>query len=234
MSDVEQSIPARFEQQVRQYPNRLAVKTHLFQLTYEALNHTANRVAHAILTQCGPGEAPIALLLEHDTAVIAAILGVLKAGKLYVPLDPSFPQARHTAILQDAQPELLLTNSQHLAAARALTHNGCHVLNLDAIDANIAIENPGLALSPDTLANILYTSGSTGGPKGVVQNHRYMLHKVMVYTNDVHICADDRLTLLHSCSVGASERNLFGALLNGAALCPLICEHKAPLSSLPG
>lgn len=154
--DVEQSIPVRFEQQVRQYPERLAVKTHHSHLTYAALNYAANRVAHAILTQCGPGEAPIALLLDHDTAVIAAILGTLKAGKLYVPLDPSFPPARHLTILQDAQPQLLLTNRQHLAAAQALTHTGCPVLNLKALDAPVAAENPGLALSPDTPANIVH------------------------------------------------------------------------------
>jgi non-ribosomal peptide synthetase component F len=226
--EVEHSLPERFEQQVRRYPDRLAIKTLHSQLTYAALNHAANRVAHAILTQCGPGAAPIALLFAHDTPVIVAILGVLKAGKLYVPLDPSFPPARHTAILQDAQPELLLTNSQHLAAARTVTHTGCPVLNLDALDAPGATENPGLTLSLDTLADIVYTSGSTGRPKGVVQTHRYLLHKVMIYTNDIHLCADDHLSLLHSCSVGASERNLFGALLNGATVFPFEVRAHGP------
>jgi non-ribosomal peptide synthetase component F len=90
---IEQSIPGRFEQQVASYPDRLAVKTRSHALTYAALNHAANGVAHALLTQHGPGSEPIALLLEKDAPLIATILGVLKAGKIYVPLDPFSPPA---------------------------------------------------------------------------------------------------------------------------------------------
>jgi len=81
-------------------------------------------------------------------------------------------------------------------------------------------------LSPDTFAYIIYTSGSTGQPTGVVQNHRNVLHHLMTYTNSLHICADDRLTLLHSCSFSAARLDVFGALLNGAALHPLSVEEE--------
>ena len=79
---IEQSIPARFEQQVHRYPDRLAVKTRHDACTYEALNQAANRVARAILARRGEGEEPVALLLDHDIAIVAAIFGVLKAGKI--------------------------------------------------------------------------------------------------------------------------------------------------------
>src|SRR5918998_2590709 len=101
--ETEQSIPQRFEQQVRRFPDRLAVKTRNHQLSYAALNKVANRVARALLAQRGEGAESIALLLEHDASMIAAILGVLKAGKVYVPLDPSFPYARNEYILEDSQ-----------------------------------------------------------------------------------------------------------------------------------
>ena len=116
---LEQSIPARFEQQVEKYPDRLAVKSRSDTLTYAALNHAANRVAHAILAQRGPGAEPIALLLEQGAPLIAAILGVLKAGKMYVPLDPSFPQAQLTYMLDDSQAALIVTNGKHLSLAKA-------------------------------------------------------------------------------------------------------------------
>jgi surfactin family lipopeptide synthetase A len=90
--EIEQSISARFEQQVKQYPTRLAVKTKNHELTYEALNQAANRVAHAILAQCGPRMEPIALLADPSALTVAGILGILKAGKIWVPIDPSFPQ----------------------------------------------------------------------------------------------------------------------------------------------
>src|ERR671917_1932105 len=101
--ETEQSIPQRFEQQVGRYPDRLAVKTRNHQLSYAALNKVANCVARALLAQRGDGVESIALLLEHDASMIAAILGVLKAGKVYVPLDPSFPYARNEYILEDSQ-----------------------------------------------------------------------------------------------------------------------------------
>ena len=97
---------------------------------------------------------------------------------------------------------------------------GRQVLNLDELDAGLADENLGLALSPDTLAYLLYTSGSTGAPKGVLQNHRNVLHMIKNECNGFHFCADDRLSLLYSPSVVSAARNTFSALLNGAALFP--------------
>ena len=92
--DIEQSIPERFEQMVRTYPDRLAIKSNNHELTYDELNKAANRVANSILGRRGEGQEPIALLLDQGAPAITSILGVLKAGKIYVPLDPSFPRAR--------------------------------------------------------------------------------------------------------------------------------------------
>lgn len=215
---IEQSIPERFEQQVAKYPDRLAVKTRTNLLTYAELNAAANRIAHAILTQPDETPKPIVLLLAKEASTLAAILGVLKSGNLYVPLDPALPPARMNFILEDTQASMIITSNRYRALAESLTQKGVSLLNIDELDFTLSPENPGLSISPDALTWILYTSGSTGQPKGVVQTHRNVLHFVMNYTNYFHICPDDRLTLLLSHSVNGGAHDIFAALLNGASL----------------
>jgi amino acid adenylation domain-containing protein len=218
--EIEQSLPARFEQQLRRDPNRLAVQDKSYSLTYDELNRAANRVARTLLAQIEGGEEPIGLLLEHGAPMIVAILGVLKAGKIYVPLDSSYPPARIHYMLEDSQANLIVTDNKNFPLARELAQNGRHLLNIDEVDPNLSDQNPGLALSPDTLAYILYTSGSTGQPKGVIQTHRNVLAHLQSYTNIVRISAEDRLSLLHAGAFGSAKFDIFGALLNGATVVP--------------
>ena len=217
---LEHSIPRRFEEQVARYPDRSAVTSGSQTLTYESLNGTANRVARAILDARGPGEEPIALLLEHDALMVAAILGILKAGKIYVPLDPSAPPARLHAVLEDAQAGLIVTSYRHRSLAADLARDGRRLIDCDEIGSAWSPDNLKLTIPPDTGASILYTSGSTGTPKGVVHTHRTILYKVMTYTNDLHFWRDDRVALLSPCTFSLSVGFLFGALLNAACLHP--------------
>ena len=219
-SDVERSIPERFQQQVARYPGRMAIKTRRHEFTYRTLDETANRVARAILAE-GEGEAAqIALLLENDAPIVAAILGVLKAGKIYVPLDPTLPRARITYMLEDSHAGVIVTNEKNATLAREVAQTQ-RVINMDQLDLGLSTENLDLATSPDAFAWIMYTSGSTGQPKGVAQTHRNVLHFVMNYTNGLHISPDDRITTLFSCHVNAGAHDIFSALLNGASLVPL-------------
>lgn len=225
--DVEQSIAQRFEHLVARYPERNAIVTGNQSLTYKELNRAANRLAHVMVQLRGTGSEPVALRLEHGADLIVAILAVLKAGKIYVYLDPSFPETRIADILEDSQPGLIVTNSRNLYRSSEWAQSPVEQINIDDLDPSLSTENPGIAISPDALAWILYTSGSTGRPKGVVHNHRNLLHNIMTYTNGMHICADDRLTLLHSCNVITSAKNLFGALLNGATLYPFNVREES-------
>lgn len=226
--DVELSVPERFQKQVDMHPEQIAIKTREHVFTYDALNQFANRIARAILIKrvqlrCAEGERqaePIAILFESGAPIIAAILGVLKVGKFYVPLDTSLPPARISYILKDSQPGLLLTDSKNISFAKKLQISGLEILNIDEIDSSISGENLDLPLQPDNFAYIIYTSGSTGQPKGVIQNHRYILHLTMNYTNSGHICADDRLALLYSPNFAGAVRDIFCSLLNGATLLP--------------
>jgi amino acid adenylation domain-containing protein len=218
--EIEQSIPARFESIVRRYPDRIAVRSNNQTLSYSQLNRLANRIARGILDRCGEGQEPVGLLVTEGAPMIAAILGVLKAGKFFVPMDPSFPRARIVPIAEDSQAGSIVTDNENLSLATELTVKKRPVINMDGLDADISSDNVGLPLAPDAFAYVIYTSGSTGEPKGIVQNHRNTLHVTMTYTNIVHICADDRVTLLFSAATSAGAYGIFRALLCGATLYP--------------
>jgi len=206
------SISERFEQMVALHPDRIAVSTTGQVLTYDELNQRANRVARALLARRGEVNEPIALFIEDRACMIAAILGVLKAGKIYVPVDPSDPQARIAFMLEDSRAALILSDGDNIASA---DEPG----NLEKIRSALPGDNLGLSVAPEALACITYTSGSTGQPKGVMQNHRNVVHKVITATNAFHISVEDRLLLVYSCSFSASILPIFGALLNGATVC---------------
>jgi amino acid adenylation domain-containing protein len=232
--EIEQSISDRFESQVRKYPRNIAVKTNTCEWSYAELNRYADEVAHAILSLRGSGEERIALLFDHGAPMIAGMLGALKAGKTYVPLDPNHPQTRLAQIVADAQATVLLTNSGNLSLARMLAQDGLRIIDVDEISG--ADSRPAHALSfrhgalpriePERLAYILYTSGSTGQPKGVMQSHRNVLHYIRVYTNNLHLNAGDRLTLLSSYCFDAAVMDIYGALLNGATVYPIDIKRE--------
>jgi len=224
--EIEQSIPDRFEQQVRKNGNRLAVKSQNHQFMYDELNKAANRVARTILNHSGEEPVPVALLFEQDTSLIAALLGALKSGNFYVPLDPAFPSSRTAFILKDSGVKLILTDRKNIPLAHELSQGICQVVNYNDIDPDISDVNLGLSISPDQYAWLLYTSGSTGQPKGVIQNHRNVLHFVMNYTNGIHICPDDRLSLLRHISIFGAVRDILGPLLNGATLLPFDVRNE--------
>ena len=218
---IEQSICARFEQQVRSFPAKLAVKSPAHRWSYAELNRQANRIAHTLLRHCGHGGQRVALLFDHGAPMIAAMLGVLKSANAYVPLDPSHPQERIAFMGEDCQAAMLLTDRENYPRALSFGNENRPVVNVDAIDVATSTEDPAVAVSPDALTYVLYTSGSTGQPKGVMQNHRNVLHHIRCYTNNLHIAADDKLTLLSSYGFDAAVMDILAAVLNGATLYPL-------------
>jgi acyl-coenzyme A synthetase/AMP-(fatty) acid ligase len=129
-------------------------------------------------------------------------------------------------MLEDAGAKLIVTDDANYAAARGLNHGSRRLLNIDQLDSNLSEQNVGLSLLPDTLAYIIYTSGSTGEPKGVVQNHRNVLHNIRKHTNSLHISSEDRLTWLASISTGQAQTDIYSALLNGATLCPFTVKEE--------
>ena len=220
IDESEQTIPALFETQVGIDPDHVAIRTKSHQLSYGQLNKIANRIARTILSQAGEKEEPIALLLGHNAMMIASIIGVMKCGKTCLPLEPASPPARTRHILEDSETALIVTNSDYLAAASCMVNRTIRIINIDELDPRLADDNIGLSIPPDNLAFILYTSGSTGQPKGVTQTHRNALHSTMAYINGLHIQTDDRLTLLGFCSGAQGMKIAISALVTGAALYP--------------
>jgi amino acid adenylation domain-containing protein len=218
-SEIEQSIPDRFAQQAERYPDRTAVVAGEIRLSYVELNASANRVAQALLARGTQAGEAVALMFEQGAGLVSAILGVLKAGGVYVPLDPEYPR-RTSMMLKDAGARTILADRVNLKLAEELAGGAQHAVCVRD-DAEGPVGVPGVKVEAGAPAYIYYTSGSTGKPKGVVDSHRNVLHNVMRYTNGLKICSGDRLTLLQTASFSGAVSSLFSALLNGGTLYPL-------------
>ncbi len=159
------------EQAAQQTPAATAVVCGKQRSTYRELNSRANQIAHYLMKLgAGPG-ALVGVFLERNADLLPAILGVLKSGAAYVPLDPSYPKERLAAILEDAKAPIVLTQ-QSLAAI--VSGTASKVICLDSNWSTIAqesSENPAVAFKAENLAYVLFTSGSTGRPKGVALQH---------------------------------------------------------------
>ena len=215
--EVEQSIPERFEKIVGINPHGIAVKAEDQAVTYAELNAMANRVARKIVQQRGSEAEPIGVLLEKGLEQIVAILGTLKAGKFFALLDPSLPAARNTGMLADLRPGLVITNQDSVSPIGKHQRSQYRFLEIEPYDAATPGTDLELRITPGELAAVLYTSGSTGEPKGVLQSHRNVLHNMMLRTNMFGIGACDKLSVLASGTPNA-VMNTFLGLLNGATL----------------
>lgn len=230
LEETYQSIVARFESQVVLHAAHLAVKSPRRAVRYDELNQEANRLARTVLAALGAGAAPepVALLLDKDVAHVAAMLGVLKAGHFYAPLSTSYPIARNEAILADCGTRLILTDAASVDVARRLAKGATRVIDVDEIDDDLDASNLNLQVAPGDPAYILYTSGSTGRPKGIIDTHRNVLHNIMNATNSQKLSCHDRLLCFNSFAFSGSVKNVYGALLNGAALLPCEVDHEGP------
>jgi amino acid adenylation domain-containing protein len=170
----------------------------------------------------------VALIFQRRAPLVASILGVLKAGAIYLPVDPTFPAARVGYLLKDAEAGLVLCDDKTHALARDLVATGWPLANVDAL-ADAPAPPPALpAVGPDTLASLFYTSGSTGEPKGVLQTHRNLLQYARNYVQTLRIRPADRVSLLFSYSFSGSIPDIFGTLLCGATLCPFDVKRRGP------
>lgn len=215
---VRRSLVHRFQHVVEERPDHLALVTRNRALTYAELNALTNGYARAIAARGGGQDHPVAILVDDVALGVAAMLGALKAGRAYVPLDPTYPRARLEYMLDDSTARLLVTTSRLRNRLPWLDRTSIDVLELESIEpSRLPITPIG---TPGSAALIIYTSGSTGHPKGVMHTHANVLHDVWHYSNSGHFCPSDRFVLLSSISFADSIRTIYSSLLNGATLCP--------------
>jgi amino acid adenylation domain-containing protein len=216
-----ESIASRFDRVASRFPERTAISAPGAKWTYAELSQRTNFIAGQLLNRLGDKSQPVALLMEHGAPLIAAILAVLKAGKIYLALDPNDSKDRLAAILADLDPRLLITDQKNSNLAGPFAAGQLSILSVgDDFTAPSTHTNfpevPG-----EAGAWLMYTSGTTGVPKGVWQDHNGIVHETDLYCELIQLTPEDRLSLLTSCSFAASSTAMFAALLNGAMLCPL-------------
>ena len=220
--EAQQSVVKCFEEQVRRHPDRLALKTRHHAYTYAELDAAANRVAHALIERRAVGTETVALLFENGAPFVVASLAALKAGKIQVPLDSTFPRARLSYMLEQSEAAVVVTDNTNFSLAQELTAQP--LINIEEVDQRFSATNTGLVLPPDAITSVDYTSGSTGQPKGIVRNHRGVLHNIKHHTNTFRIGINDRLTMTRASLTGSLY-----ALLNGAACYPVNFHQEGPL-----
>ncbi len=199
-------------------PGRVAVEVGPLCLTYYELDRRANQLAQLLLER-GVGEGScVGILLNRSEETYVAMLGVLKAGAAYVPLDLSFPTDRLAYITEDAGLCVLLTTSASWEATRDLP---CAVLELDRAGADLAEQptlRPDVDISPSSLCYVIYTSGSTGKPKGVAISHASIVNFLRVATPIYAVTGEDRVYQGMSISFDFHLEEIWPAWVAGATL----------------
>ncbi|EPJ5554155.1 pyoverdine non-ribosomal peptide synthetase PvdD [Pseudomonas aeruginosa] len=214
---VQGTLQQRFEEQVRQRPQAVALILDEQRLSYGELNARANRLAHCLIARGVGADVPVGLALECSLDMLVGLLAILKAGGAYLPLDPAAPEERLAHILDDSGVRLLLTQGHLLE--RLPRQAGVEMLAIDGLVLDgYAESDPLPTLSADNLAYVIYTSGSTGKPKGTLLTHRNALR--LFSATEAWFGFDERdvWTLFHSYAFDFSVWEIFGALLYGGRL----------------
>jgi amino acid adenylation domain-containing protein len=221
------TVDELFERQAEATPDSVAIEFGEQQLTYRELNRRANQLAARLRSLGAGADTVVALSLERSLELPVAMLGVLKAGAAFLPLDPKERLARLDHVLNEVQPVVILSQ-QHLADGLPVSFT--YVLCLDAEWDDIAgecAENLPRQTTAEHLAYIMYTSGSTGRPKGVCVPHRGIV-RLVKEIEYVSLSAQETILQLAPVTFDASTFEIWGALLNGGRLVIMPPEMPSP------
>jgi len=211
----QQCVHELFEAQAARTPDVIALTYEQEMLTYAQLNTRANRIAHWLQEYGGvKPDKLVGMCVERSLDAVIALLGILKAGGAYVPLDPAFPTERLAQILEDSQPEVMITQT---AMKQTVSSFAKHTLSLDAPALSLlSRENPVSAVQPQDLAYVIFTSGSTGRPKGVQIEHRALVNFLQSMAREPGLTADDTLVAVTTFSFDIAGLEIFLPLIMGA------------------
>ena len=218
-----------FEQQVERNPDAIAVECSGQLLSYGELNQRANQLAHYLQSLGVEPEELVGIYVERGWEMIVGLLGVLKAGGAYIPLDPVYAQERIDYILQDTGISILLTQEKLLARVEELPEKViCLDTDWQQVSHNRSISNPLSGVSSDNLAYVIYTSGSTGKPKGVAIAHKSLVNFVSMAVKEYGINGQDRILQFASISFDTAAEEIYPCLIAGGTL---VLRTDAMLSS---
>ncbi|WP_348704103.1 amino acid adenylation domain-containing protein, partial [Tenacibaculum sp. 190524A02b] len=216
---LENTIVDLFKEQVKNTPEAIAVIYEEETLTYKELDERSNQLAHYLQKQGVTPDALIGICLERSLEMIVGILGILKSGGAYVPIDPNYPQDRIRYMLDDAGINLVLSNT----SSNKILENkpDLRVVSLDTnwnIIADFSTEKPEELITPNNLAYVIYTSGSTGRPKGVMIEHRNVVNLIASQTEKFSIDSKEVVLQFSNFVFDASVEQIFVSLSNGGKL----------------
>ena len=219
------TLPEAFEAQVARTPGGIAIRTPREEVTYAELNARANRIAWAIAALSNDDRRPAAILLTPGIAAISGVYAGLKVGLPVLSLDAASPPDRHAAILRDSGAGVLVVDRGTRDAGRiAASGTGIAIVDASDLPAGTPDGNLDRRIDPDAPSTIVYTSGSTGAPKGVVRTHRIQLSGPTLEPRRFDGYPGDRQVMLSGTSFANSSGALFNALLSGATIYPFRIE----------
>jgi amino acid adenylation domain-containing protein len=220
-----ESIPCCFERIAAAYPDNLAVGGTDWRPTFGELNVVANRVAHAILRSGAASGDRVAILMGQSAALVAAIMSVLKAACVVVVFTSTDPPARLRQVADDAEPAIIIADTTHIGIAREISRNA-KVLHFEDLAREGPSHDPAPEISADQLALIVYTSGSTGQPNGVMHTHGECIAQARMSGHMMDVCQTDRLLFLASAGGYLGFSTVIVGLLSGASLWPFPALEK--------
>ncbi len=214
----EQTFLQRFESWVDQTPDRIAISFNGETLTYGQLNRRSNQLAYHLQTLGVGPERLVALCVDRSLEMVVGLLGIMKSGGAYIPLDSAYPRERQARVLDDACPTVLLTQEYILAT---LPETDANVVCLDRDWEDVIASNEGrvrLLATPEHAAYVIYTSGSTGRPKGVQVTHRALMNFLVSMQREPGLTARDVLLAVTTISFDIAALELYLPLIVGAHL----------------
>ncbi|WP_394751328.1 amino acid adenylation domain-containing protein [Spongiimicrobium salis] len=210
----EKTVVSLFQEQVVKNPNKEAVKCGDEVLTYGELDKRSNQVARLLFEQGVRKESLVMLLLDRSIETIIGIMGILKAGGAYLPVDVEYPEERIQYMIKDSQSKFMLSSKDISCSNYAIA-----ILHIEAaLEESSAAFTPNEKISPSNLCYVLYTSGTTGNPKGAMIEHRNVVR--LFFNDEFQFDLDERdvWTMFHSPCFDFSVWEMYGALLNGGKL----------------